>query len=154
MRKAYGAVDDIGSETAFPMMLTALDGIGLILSALAAWRSLSKGNYLMILTLIPAVYAPLIAMVLEMIWSRSIVIGAYPWALYGAALAAFMVFWAERLARANGPEHLLRMSFFVLSALASISFALVMILSSAALTVALAVTVVAVATLDRQSNLF
>jgi hypothetical protein len=45
------------------------------------------------------------------------------------------------------------MSFFVLSALASISFALVMILSSAALTVALAVTVVATAALDRQYNL-
>ena len=153
VRKAYSAVDDIGSETAFPMTATALVGIGLILSALAAWRSLSKGSYPMICALIAAVYAPLIAMVLEMIWSPSIVIGAYPWALHGAALAAFMVFWAERFARADGPEHRLRMSFFVLSALASISFALVMILSSAALTVALAVTVVAAAALDRQYNL-
>ena len=73
--------------------------------------------------------------------------------LHGAVLAAFMVFWAERFAKADGPEHRLRMSFFVLSVLASISFALVMILSLAALTVTLAVTVVAAAALDRQYNL-
>ena len=58
VRKVYSAVDDIGSETAFPMTATALVGIGLILSALAAWRSLSKGSYPMICALIAAVYAP------------------------------------------------------------------------------------------------
>ena len=135
------------------MTATALIGIATILSALAAWRSLSKGNYPIIWAVIAAVYAPLVAMVLEMVWAPSSVIGAYPWALHGAALAAFMVFWAERFAKADGPENRLRMSFFVLSALACISFALVMILSSAALTVALAVTVVAAAALDRQYNL-
>jgi uncharacterized membrane protein len=128
-------------------------GIAAIVSALAAWRSLSKGNYPIIWALVAAVYAPMIAMILEMVWTPSNVIGAYPWALHGAALAAFMVFWAERFARVDGPEKRLRMSFFVLSALACISFAFVMILSSAALTVALAVTVVAAAALDRKYNL-
>jgi uncharacterized membrane protein len=153
VRRAYAATEDLLTEPSFPMTATALIGIATILSALAAWRSLSKGNYPVIWAVIAAVYAPLVAMVLEMVWAPSSVIGAYPWALHGAALAAFMVFWAERFAKADGPENRLRMSFFVLSALACISFALVMILSSAALTVALAVTVVAAAALDRQYNL-
>jgi uncharacterized membrane protein len=153
VRRAYSATEDLLTEAAFPMTATALVGIAAILSALAAWRSLSKGNYPIIWALIAAVYAPLVAMVLEMVWAPSNVIGVYPWALHGAALAAFMVFWAERFAKADGPENRLRMSFFVLSALACISFALVMVLSSAALTVALAVTVVTAAALDRQYNL-
>ena len=60
----------------------------------------------------------MMAIALEMVWNPSDVIGAYPWALHGAVLAAFMVFWAERFAKADGPEDRLRMSFFVLSALA------------------------------------
>ena len=153
VRQTFAATEDLLSEPSFPMTATALVGIAAIVSALTAWRSLSKGNYPIIWALIAAIYAPLVAMILEMVWAPSNVIGAYPWALHGATLAAFMVFWAERFARADGPEHRLRMSFFVLSALACISFALVMILSSAALTVALAVTVVAAAALDRQYNL-
>ena len=124
------------------------------LSALAAWRSLSKGGVPVIWTLVAAMFAPLVAMVLEMGWVPANILGAYPWALHAAMMAAFMVFWAERFARADGPDDRLRMSFFVLSALACISFALVMILSSAALTVALAVIVVAAAALDRKFDLY
>lgn len=151
--QAFSAVADTGSETSYPMTVTMLVGIAMLMSALAAWRSLSKGDYPLIWALIAAVYAPAIATVLEMVWAPSNTISAYPWALHGAALAAFMVFWAERFARADGPEDRLRMSFFVLSALACISFALVMVLSSAALTVALAVTVAAAAALDRKYDL-
>jgi uncharacterized membrane protein len=154
IRKAYAAAGDLGPEAGFPITATALVGIAMILSALAAWRSLSKGQYPLAWALIAAVYAPLVAMVLEMGWSPSNVIGAYPWALHGVALAAFMVFWAERFAKADGAEDRLRMSFFVLAALSSVSFALVMIFSSGALTLALAVTVVVAALLDRKYDLW
>lgn len=151
--RAYGPSIENASEGAFPFAATALVGIALLLSALAAWRSLSKGDYPAIWAATAAVIAPLMAIVLEMGWHPSDVIGAYSWALHGAVLAAFMVFWAERFAKADGPENRLRVSFFVLAALASISFAFVVILSSAALTVALAVTVVAAAALDRRYDL-
>ena len=154
VRRSFETAGQAGPEAAFPITASALIGIALLLSALAAWRSLSKGNYPIIWAAATAVIAPMMAIALEMVWNPSDVIGAYPWALHGAVLAAFMVFWAERFAKADGPEDRLRMSFFVLSALASISFALVMIFSSAALTLALAVTVVVAAALDRKFNLW
>ena len=150
----YSSNPDLNVSVGFALAATFLLGLTGFLSALAAWRSLSKGNYPMIWALLAAVYVAMVAMVLEVVWAPSNVIGAYSWALHAAVMAAFMVFWAERFARADGPDDRLRMSFFVLSALACISFALVMILLSAALTVALAVTVVAAAALDRKFDLY
>jgi uncharacterized membrane protein len=150
IRRAFDVTDDLTSDATYIFTFSLLVLIAMVLSALAAWRSLSKGGFPFIWALVAAVYAPAVAMV----WVPSAVIGAYPWALHAAVMAAFMVFWAERFARADGPDDRLRMSFFVLSALASISFALVMILSSAALTVALAVIVVAAAALDRKFDLY
>lgn len=141
-------------DVTFPLSATIIVAIVMALSALAAWRSLSKGGAPVIWALVAAMFVPLVAMVLEMGWVPANILGVYPWALHAAVMAAFMVFWAERFARADGPDDRLRMSFFVLSALASISFALVMILSSAALTVALAVIVVAAAALDRRFDLY
>jgi len=154
IRRAFDVTDDLTSDATYIFTFSLLVLIAMVLSALAAWRSLSKGGFPFIWALVAAVYAPAVAMVLEMVWVPSAVIGAYPWALHAAVMAAFMVFWAERFARADGPDDRLRMSFFVLSALASISFALVMTLSSAALTVALAVIVVAAAALDRRFDLY
>ena len=144
----------MNAPVGFAITATFLLGLAAFLSALAAWRSLSKGNYPVIWALLAAVYAPVVALVLEVVRAPSNVIGAYPWALHAVVMAGFMVFWAERFARADGPDDRLRMSFFVLSALACISFALVMVLSSAALTVALAIIVVAAAALDRRFNLY
>jgi uncharacterized membrane protein len=150
----YSTNPDLNAPVGFAITATFLLGLAAFLSALAAWRSLSKGNYPVIWALLAAVYAPVVALVLEVVRAPSNVIGAYPWALHAVVMAGFMVFWAERFARADGPDDRLRMSFFVLSALACISFALVMVLSSAALTVALAIIVVAAAALDRRFNLY
>ena len=154
IRRAFDVTDDLTSDATYIFTFSLLVLIAMVLPALAAWRSLSKGGFPFIWALVAAVYAPAVAMVLEMVWVPSAVIGAYHWAMHAAVMAAFMVFWAERFARADGPDDRLRMSFFVLSALASISFALVMTLSSAALTVALAVIVVAAAALDRRFDLY
>ncbi|MEH6519709.1 DUF2339 domain-containing protein [Sulfitobacter sp.] len=139
-------------EAGFPWIITILIAIGVLISVLALWRALRGGQFGMIWAVVAAVFAPALAIVLEMGWQPSGVIGPYPWALHAAGLAALMVLFAERFAPVDGQERL-RVSFAVMSALACMAFAFVIVLSSVALTVALAVTVVAAAVLDRKWNL-
>jgi uncharacterized membrane protein len=139
-------------EAAFPWIVTILLGLGVAISVLALWRALRGGQFGVIWAVVAAVYAPAMAMVLEMGWKPAAVIGAYPWALHAAGLAVLMALFAERLARVDGNARL-RVSFAVMSMLACLAFAFVIVLSSVALTVALAVTVLAAAALDRRWNL-
>lgn len=140
-------------EAKFPLTVTALVGIGVALSLLTAWRSLRGGAYAPLWALAAAVIAPGLAVLIEMTWRPALAIGAYPWALHAAALAVLAAVLAERFARVDGPDQRLRTAFFVLSALSCITFALVLILSLAALTAAIAVTVVVAAWLDRRFDL-
>lgn len=140
----------VNPEAGFPWVITLLVGAGVLLSALALWRALRGGQFGVAWAAVAAVYAPAMAIVLDMGWQPADVIGSYPWALHAAGLAALMVFFAERLARADGTARL-RVSFAVMSGLASMAFAFVIVLSSVALTVA--VTVLAAAALDRIWNL-
>ena len=139
-------------EAAFPWIITILIVIGVLISVLALWRALRCGQFGVVWGVVAAVFAPAMAIVLEMGWQPSGVIGSYPWALHAAGLAVLMVLFAERFARVDGQERL-RVSFAVMAALACMVFAFVIVLSSVALTVALAVTVVAAAALDRKWNL-
>ena len=140
------------AEASFPWIITIVVCIGAVISVLALWRALRGGQFGVIWAVVAAVFAPAMAIVLEMGWQPAAVIGSYPWALHAAGLAVLMVLFAERLARADGEERL-RVSFAVMSALACMAFAFVIVLSSVALTVALAITVLAAAALDRQWNL-
>ncbi|MBB3992837.1 putative membrane protein [Sulfitobacter undariae] len=139
-------------EAAFPWVVTLLLVLAVGLSVLALWRAMRGGQFGVIWAVIAAVYAPAMAIVLEMVWNPAAVIGAYPWALHAAGLAVLMALFAERLARQDGAERL-RVSFAVMSMLACLAFAFVIVLSSVALTVALSVTVVAAAALDRMWRL-
>jgi hypothetical protein len=69
------------------------------------------------------------------------------------SIGALMVVMAERFSCVDGPGDRLRVSFAVLSALACITFGVVILFTSAALTTAIAITIVAAAWLDRQYNL-
>ncbi|UWR23361.1 DUF2339 domain-containing protein [Sulfitobacter sp. S190] len=139
-------------EAAFPFTVTILVGFGVLLSVLAAWRSLAGGALAVFWAALAAVAAPAVAIVIEMTWAPGQVIGVYPWALHAAALSALMVVSAERFARRDG-EARLRVSFVVMSALSSMAFAFVLIFTNVALTVAFAVTVLAAAALDRKWRL-
>ncbi|KIN73438.1 DUF2339 domain-containing protein [Sulfitobacter guttiformis] len=139
-------------DAAFPWVVTILVGLGVMISLAALWRSLRGGPFAAIWAAFAAVFAPAMAILLEMAWQPAAVIGSYPWALHAAGLAALMAFFAERFARKDGQDRL-RVSFAIMSALACMAFAFVIVLSSVALTVALAVTVVAAAALDRAWNL-
>ncbi len=138
-------------EADFPRAVSVIWAIGLGLSAVAAARALRPG-FGLFWALGAALIGPVMAIALEVTWQPSGVIGAYPWALHAMVMAAVMVGFALHFAKVDGQE-LTRASLFVLSALASISFGMVLVLSLAALTVALAVTVLVAALLDRRFDL-
>jgi hypothetical protein len=83
----------------FPWVITILIGTAAVISALGLWRALRGGKFGVIWAAFAALFAPAMAIVLEMGWQPAAVIGPYPWALHAAALAAVMVVFAERLAR-------------------------------------------------------
>lgn len=146
--RGFDATYDTTPEADFPLAVTLLWAIGLGLSASAAVRARFAGFGLG-WALGAAFIAPVVAITLEVMWKPVAVIGAYPWALHAMVMAAVMVIFALQFGRMDG-AYRTRMSVFVLSAFAAISFAMVLILSSAALTVALAVTVLVAAWLDRR----
>jgi uncharacterized membrane protein len=140
------------AEAEFPLQVTKLVALGSALSLAAAWRSFRAGDLAPVWAGAAAVFAPALAIVLELSWMPAQVIGAYPWALHALGLGILMVILAERFARADGEDRM-RAALATLSALSCLAFACVIVLSSAALTVALAVTVLAAAALDRQFRL-
>ncbi len=140
-------------EADMPLMATTLVAIGMALSIVAAWRSLRGDPAQFFLAVGAALFAPALAIAMEVFWDPAETIGAYIWALHAMAIGVLMVVMAERFAKADGPEDRQRVSIAVLSALACIAFGVVILFTSAALTTALAITVVAAAWLDRQFNL-
>jgi uncharacterized membrane protein len=136
-----------------PVMVSILIAIGLGVSAAAAWRSFREGPAKLFFAIFAALFAPTLAIALEVFWAPATTIGMYAWALHAMAIAALMVVLAERFARKDGPEDRQRLSVVALSALACIAFGIVIMFSTAALTTALSITLVAAAWLDRKFNL-
>ncbi|WP_170379033.1 DUF2339 domain-containing protein [Ruegeria atlantica] len=139
-------------EADFPWVVTILIALGVVISITSAWRSMNAQRYAAIWAGAAAVFAPALAIALEVGWHPAHVIGAYPWALHAIALGVLMVVLAERFARADGEDRM-RPALATISALSCLSFACIIVLSSAALTIALVVMVVVAAALDRQFNL-
>lgn len=140
-------------EAEIPLMATYIIGIGIFVSAAAAWRSIKDGRSPLFTALVAALFAPVLALTLDVSWRPIVAVGLFAWALHAMAIAAVMVAMATRFARLDGEGERERMSFAVLSALACISFALAILFSAQALTVALAATIVAATWLDRKFNL-
>lgn len=137
-------------EADMPLMASTVVVIGLMLSIIAAWRSLRDGPSQLFLALGAALLAPTIAIAMEITWYPIQILGGYIWALHAIVIGAVMVVMAERFARVDGPDHRERASFAVLSALVCIAFSVVILFSSAALTTAISLTIVAAAWLDQQ----
>lgn len=129
-----------------------LVGLAALLGVIATWRSLTIARHPRVWAGAAALIAPAMLISLEVAWRPAQVIGAYPWAITAMILAALMVLKLERFARA-GDEDRMRLSLVLISALGLISFALMLILSPSALTVALAVTVLVAVELDRRFDL-
>lgn len=142
-----------GLDAPKPLMATIIVAIGIVISISAAWRSLRNEPASGLLALGAAITAPALAIAMDIFWQPIEVLGSYAWALHAMIIGAVMVGVAERFARADGPEDRNRMSFAVLSALSCIAFAMIIMFSTAALTTAVAVTIVAAAWLDKKFDL-
>ncbi|MCA0907573.1 DUF2339 domain-containing protein [Ruegeria marisrubri] len=136
-------------EADYPVVVTVLAALGGLMSALMAWRSFKASQYRAVWAGGAALFAPVLAIALEIGWHPALVIGAYPWALHAIALAVLMVVLAERFAGVDGDDRI-RAALATLSMLSCLVFACVIVLSSAALTVALVASVVVAAALDRR----
>lgn len=139
-------------ETSGPATASVLVGLAAAGSAMFALRSLANRDHRAWWAVLAAVVAPAALVALEVFWAPAAVMGAYPWALHGMLLAAAMAVLALRFARADGANRR-RAAYAVLSCLTLIAFALFVILTEGALTVALAVLVVVAAALDRRFRL-
>ncbi|MFP7570861.1 DUF2339 domain-containing protein [Marivita sp. S2033] len=124
-------------------------GIAVLVTLVFAWRSGQGRMFTALWAAAAAVYLPTVGLLLEYRWAPSDVIGPFPWALQALAVAALMVLLAERFARRDGAERT-RASLATMSALATVAFALSILFTSAALTIALSAVIVSAAALDRR----
>jgi uncharacterized membrane protein len=139
-------------ETAAPMTAALLLGMATAITLAAARASGGARPWRAAWAAGAALVAPLAALVLELFWAPSAVLGAYPWALHVIALAALMAAMALRFAAADG-EDKRRAAYATLSTLSLIALALFLILTKGALTLALGVLIVTAAALDRRFRL-
>lgn len=140
-------------EADIPLMATSIVAIGGVLSIAAAWRSLNREASQLFVALVAVLMAPAVAIAMEVTWHPSDILGGYIWALHAMAIGAMMVGIAERFARVDGPENRLRASFAILSALSCLTFGMVILFSSTALTIAVAIVIVAAAWLDKRYDM-
>ncbi|WP_370314179.1 DUF2339 domain-containing protein [Sagittula sp.] len=140
------------TEQRLPLTVTLAMLAPLVLTLAAALRSLKGDPFKAHWAAAAALIAPLGGLALEVTWQPATLIGAWPWALHALALGGLMTALAARFARIDGTDRL-RAALATLSALACLAFALTVILTDAALTLALAATVLAAAALDRRFDL-
>jgi uncharacterized membrane protein len=138
---------DFASPVLAALLFGAL-GIGLAF----AWRSSRNRQLHLVDAGIAAVYAPIAAIIAEVAWGPNYVLGSGNWALYLSVIAITMTVLAERFSHKDGANRL-RTAMFALSALSMLSFVLIVMLGSFALTLALTVMVAAGAWMGRQFDL-
>ncbi|MCV2867935.1 DUF2339 domain-containing protein [Defluviimonas sp. WL0002] len=139
-------------ESAAPMTAALLLGLGTAITLAAARQSGRASRWRAGWAAGAALVAPLTALVLELFWAPSRVLGSYPWALHVIALGALMAGMAMQFARADGEDRR-RAAYAVLSTLSLIALALFLILTKGALSLALGVLIVVAAALDRRFRL-
>ncbi len=137
-----------------PSMTVALLLAGAVAASLAfAWRSAFRPPLKITNTVLAAGFAPWVAIIIELRWTPSLVLGQGVWAIYLAVIAAIMVVLTERFARLDPKEDRTRTALFALSAMSMISFVAVILLGGIALTLSFAVMVLAAAWLGERFKL-
>jgi len=158
-----GTVDRAGTDTgldappaAFKPLASVLTAMMFVLAALIFWRSTARPPHRVrasLLWAVAAAFGPLLMIgALEIFWSPARVIGAYLWAGHAIAGAGLMTVLAERAAR-RWPADLRPSALYAMAALSLICFALIVVLTQAALSVALAVMIVIAAIIDRRFDM-
>lgn len=148
--KAFEAV--LPPESHWPKHVTVLSLIAAGVSAISFWRSQSADKYRSEWTAGAATFAPITLVIFEIWWHPSVMISEGIWAFHAMAIAGMMAFFAQRSGRLDRDSRL-RAGIFALSALTMISFALILMLSETALTLALTVMVLGAVVLDRWQKL-
>lgn len=121
---------------------------GLIASAVAIWRSFDeRGATARAWSCAAAVAGPGLMVAQEVAWAPAAAIGPMVWASVAMLFAAGATFVAERSARVDPEDHL-RVALAAVTALSMVTLALFVLLTQAALTVALAVLVLGCVVFD------
>lgn len=139
-------------ETAPPLSVTVLIALSLLVSAMLVWRARRGTVFAGLMTMAAAALPAGMAVLAEVMWHPAAVLGAYPWALHVMAAAAVVTGLALAMARTEGEDRA-GTAHLALSALLLVALALFIVLSDAALTLALSLLVVAAAALDRRFRL-
>ena len=143
-------------ETSPSFLATILLTMAALISTAFAYRALRPGPWGVPFALAAVLTAPLAALLLELLWHPTLVLGPYLWALHVIALAALMVALALRFASRDASldaGQMRRAAYATLSALSLIALALFLLTTKTALTLALAVLIVVAAALDRRFRL-
>lgn len=135
-----------------PRAASLFSGMFAVFAVLGYWRVSQgvRGSFIWIAA--SALALPLALGALEIFWTPSVYIGAYPWAGHAITGAVLMTILAERSCK-RWPEDMRPAALFAMSALSLMSFALMLILSTAALSIALAVMIVFAAPIDRRFDM-
>jgi len=141
-----------------PLVKAPLAGLYLMVGAMAAslgfaWRSYFSKHLKVTNAVFAAGFAPWVAIVLEVYWWPSHVLSTGIWALYLAGVAMAMVALTERFARVDSDDRT-RTALFALSSMSMLSFMMVVLLGDVALTLSLAVMVMAAAWLGTRFRLW
>lgn len=138
--------------TAAPKTVLLLMAGGLATSLIFAWRSYFLTPLKLSNSVFAAGFAPWLAIVIEIYWRPSLVLGSGVWAIYLMVITFAMVILTERFSRIE-PESRTRTALFALSAMSMLSFMMVVLLGDIALTLSIAVMVLAAAWLGERVRL-
>jgi uncharacterized membrane protein len=135
-----------------PRAASVFTGIFAVFAMLGFWRASLGVRGSLIWVGASAFALPLALGALEIFWTPTNIIGAYPWAGHAIASAILMTILAERAAKRWAGD-MRPAALYAMSALSLIAFALMLILSAAALSVALAIMIVIAALVDRRFDM-
>lgn len=150
---AFTAAVNRPPETSVPSTVYFLVFIGVMMSAALYFRSQTEDRARLYWALGSALAAPLTIISLYAFWHPLSVLSNVVWAGVAMGIAALMVLFTERTARLDAGSNQ-RAALFATAALGMISFALAVMLSSAALTISLAVMVFLAALIDRKYDMW
>ena len=135
-----------------PLAASLFTGLFAFFAALGFWRASNGVRASLIWIGASAMALPAALGALEIFWTPARIIGDYFWAGHAMGAAALMTLLAERAAR-RWPEDMRPAALFAMSALSLITFAVMLILSAAALNIAIAVMIVLAALIDRRFDM-
>ncbi|MEM7742927.1 MAG: DUF2339 domain-containing protein [Pseudomonadota bacterium] len=143
---------EVGFAESAPHTMLWLTLFGLSLSVVAGWKSATTAQFQNAWAAGAAVFAPGVVVTLALWWAPSAQLPDTTWALHVAAVALVLTFLARQAFGADTDQRF-RPSVYALAALNMVAFALSIVLTETALTLAFAALAFSAAWLDRRYDL-